>query len=104
MNRLQGIRSERDFFVSLNPMHEPRPDRVIAEMTYHHPVFDIGTMAAQQRLAEIHGLDRVWYTGSYFGYGFHEDALRASVQLAERFGIQASWRTAGQGGAVRAVR
>ncbi|MGB5585536.1 MAG: FAD-dependent oxidoreductase [Gammaproteobacteria bacterium] len=91
MNRLQGIRSEREFFVSLNPLREPRPDRLIAEMTYHHPVFDTGAMAAQQRLAEIQGLDRIWYTGSYFGYGFHEDALRASVELAEGFGIRAPW-------------
>ena len=104
MNRLRGIRSERNFFVSLNPLRDPRSDRLIAEMTYHHPVFDTGALSAQQRLAEIQGLDRVWYTGSYFGYGFHEDALRASVELAERFGIQAPRLSEGQGIAARAIQ
>jgi predicted NAD/FAD-binding protein len=56
-----------------------------------HPVFDRDAMSAQRRLSEIQGRDRIWYTGSYFGYGFHEDALRASVELAERFGVRAPW-------------
>ena len=60
-------------------------------MTYHHPVFDTDATAAQKRLPEIQGRDRIWYTGSYFGYGFHEDALRASVELAECFGVHAPW-------------
>lgn len=93
MNRLQGVQSTKDYFVSLNPLREPRPFRLVTEMTYHHPVFDTGAMQAQGRLPAIQGLDRVWYTGSYFGYGFHEDALRASVELAERFGVKVPWLT-----------
>jgi len=91
MNRLQGLKSDSNYFVSLNPLHEPRPESLVAEMTYHHPVFDTDAMKAQRRLPEIQGRDRIWYTGSYFGYGFHEDALRASVELAERFGVRAPW-------------
>jgi len=91
MNRLQGLSSDRDYFVSLNPLREPRPGSLIAEMTYHHPVFDREAMKMQERLPEIQGKDRIWYTGSYFGYGFHEDALRASVDLAGRFGVRAPW-------------
>ena len=91
MNRLQGLQSERNYFVSLNPLHEPRAEHLIAEMTYHHPVFDTDALNAQRRLPEIQGRDRVWYTGSYFGYGFHEDALRASVELAGHFDVRAPW-------------
>jgi len=91
MNRLQGLTSSKNYFVSLNPLREPRPESLFAEMTYHHPVFDTDAMAAQKRLPAIQGRDRIWYTGSYFGYGFHEDALRASVELAERFGARAPW-------------
>lgn len=91
MNRLQGLKSSNNYFVSLNPLHEPRPESLVAEMTYHHPVFDTDATAAQKRLPEIQGRDRIWYTGSYFGYGFHEDALRASVELAECFGVHAPW-------------
>jgi predicted NAD/FAD-binding protein len=91
MNRLQGLDSDKSYFVSLNPLQEPRAGSLIAEMTYQHPVFDTDAIHAQRRLTEIQGLDRIWYTGSYFGYGFHEDALRASVELAERFGVRAPW-------------
>jgi predicted NAD/FAD-binding protein len=91
MNRLQGIPGPTQFFVSLNPLVDPCPERLIAEMTYHHPVFDQAAMNAQDRLGELQGRDRVWYSGSYFGYGFHEDALRASVQVAEALGVQAPW-------------
>ena len=95
MNRLQGLKSDNNYFVSLNPLNEPRPESLVAEMTYHHPVFDTDAMKAQRRLPSIQGKDRIWYTGSYFGYGFHEDALRASVELAERFGVRAPWLSVG---------
>jgi len=104
MNRLQGLRSAKNYFVSLNPLQEPGAGSLISEMTYHHPVFDTGAMNAQRRLSEIQGRDRIWYTGSYFGYGFHEDALRASVELAERFGVRAPWLSFAESLAARAGR
>ena len=100
MNRLQDLKSEKDYFVSLNPLREPEQESVVAEMTYDHPVFDKDAMNAQERLSELQGRDRIWYTGSYFGYGFHEDALRASVDLVENFGVRAPWLS---GGASRAA-
>jgi predicted NAD/FAD-binding protein len=83
---------------------EPRPESLVAEMTYHHPVFDTDAVKAQTRLTEIQGRDRIWYTGSYFGYGFHEDAVRASVELAERFGVRAPWLSVGDSRAARGAR
>jgi predicted NAD/FAD-binding protein len=97
MNRLQGLAASRDYFVSLNPARDPRPGQLIAEMTYDHPVFDTGAIAAQRDLGSIQGTGGVWYAGSYFGYGFHEDALRSSVDLAARFGVRAPW-TVGEAG------
>jgi predicted NAD/FAD-binding protein len=104
MNRLQGLGTDKDFFVSLNPLQEPRAGRMLAEMTYHHPVFDTDAMNAQRRLSEIQGSDRIWYTGSYFGYGFHEDALRASVEVAERFGVRAPWLSVAKADTAQSVR
>ena len=83
MNRLQNLPQTPEVFVSLNPHHAPRADSVIAEMTYEHPVFDNGAMLAQQSLHKLQGEDRVWFCGSYFGYGFHEDAVRSSVQAVK---------------------
>jgi len=104
MNRLQGLETDKNYFVSLNPLQEPGEGSLIAEMTSDHPVFDAGAMAAQHRLSEIQGRDRIWYTGSYFGYGFHEDALRASVELAERFGVRAPWLSQIEPRSLKALR
>jgi len=91
MNRLQRLQAQNDYLVSLNPLKPPRDDRVIAHMIYQHPVFDEASMAAQPRLGELQGRDRIWFCGSYFGYGFHEDALRSSVQVARSLGASIPW-------------
>jgi uncharacterized protein len=56
-------------------------------------VFDSAALYAQKMLNEIQGQDRIWYCGSYFGYGFHEDALRSSIELAARLGVSEPWLT-----------
>ncbi|MCF7976463.1 MAG: FAD-dependent oxidoreductase [Chromatiaceae bacterium] len=93
MNRLQGLNTSKDYLVSLNPLRPPADEQVIAEMSYDHPVFDQAAMDAQPRLAELQGQDRIWYCGSYFGYGFHEDALASAVAMADRFGVDTSMLT-----------
>ncbi len=91
MNRLQGLDTERDYLVSLNPLREPDPAKVIAEMTYDHPVFDQPAMEAQRDLARLQGADRIYFCGSYFGFGFHEDALRSAVEVASHLDVDTSW-------------
>jgi predicted NAD/FAD-binding protein len=91
MNRLQGLPGDRQFFVSLNPLREPRPDAVVAELSYHHPVFDGEAMRAQGLLGQLQGRDRLWFCGSYAGYGFHEDALASAVAVARGLGVEAPW-------------
>ena len=93
MNRLQALDTERNYFVSLNPLTPPAPDEIIASMTYDHPVFDQAAMDAQKALSRLQGVGNVWYCGSYFGYGFHEDALRAAVDTASHLGADTGWLT-----------
>ena len=91
MNNLQELPTERHIFVSLNPVQPPRRDSVIAEISYEHPVFDSGAIAAQRRVGEIQGRDRLWFAGAYLGYGFHEDGLRSAVEVAASLGVSAPW-------------
>ena len=45
-------------------------------------------MATQPKLEAMNGARNTWFCGSYFGYGFHEDAVRSAVQVAKGFGIE----------------
>ncbi|MEW5755550.1 MAG: FAD-dependent oxidoreductase [Pseudomonadota bacterium] len=91
MNRLQGLPGDQQLFVSLNAITPPREDAVLREMVYDHPVFDQRAMTAQRQLTQIQGRNRIWYCGSYCGYGFHEDALRSAIAVAEQLGVTAPW-------------
>ena len=94
MNRLQSIDPRVPLFVTLNPLHEPDADKVITEYAYDHPSFDRKALAAQKDLPALQGVDRIWYCGSYFGYGFHEDAFTSGLNVARAFGISAPWDAA----------
>jgi len=91
MNRLQQLDTQRDVFVTLNPSREPAPHLTHGEFIYHHPQFDREMLDAQERLSNIQGFDRVWFGGSYCGYGFHEDGLQAGFAIAAALGAPAPW-------------
>jgi uncharacterized protein len=88
MNRLQGHPESEPVVVTLNPDHAEAPREVIATMTYLHPTYDAGSVAAQARLASLSS-DRLAFAGSYHGWGFHEDGCRSGVAAAEALG--ATW-------------
>jgi hypothetical protein len=90
MNNLQSLDAQ-DLFVTLNPFTEIDPARTIADLTYDHPVFDAETVTAQRALPEIQGRDRLWFCGSYCGYGFHEDGIGSAVAVCRRLGVEAPW-------------
>lgn len=93
MNRLQGIDPACPLFVTLNPLAEPDPATVHARFAYDHPVFDAAAVAMQERLPEIQGVRNTWFCGSYCGYGFHEDGLKAGIAIARSLGIDPPWAT-----------
>lgn len=89
MNRLQNLDTERPVLVTLNPLREPQG--IVAEYAYHHPVFDRAAVDAQRELPSIQGVARTWFAGSYCGHGFHEDGLKAGLEVAARLGAPAPW-------------
>lgn len=90
MNRLQNLPTQDNVFVSLNPPQTP--EKVIKVMDYHHPSYDRAALQAQQHLPTLNGQQRTWYCGSYFGYGFHEDALKAALQVVKGLGGTIPWQ------------
>ncbi len=95
MNRLQHLPTQRDYFVSLNPLREPRAECVFGEYNYDHPIFRTGALHAQHMLSRLQGDRQTWFCGAYFGNGFHEDAVSSAVAVAGAFGIGAPWRKRG---------
>ncbi len=89
MNLLQGLESPEPFVVTLNRSKDINPAKVLARMRYHHPVYTHASVAAQARRGEISGVNRTWYAGAYWGFGFHEDGLRSGVDVARGLGV--SW-------------
>lgn len=87
MNLLQGLSTEQHYCVSLNRSNPVREDAVIAQMVYRHPVYNFDSVKAQGELTSINGQRGTWFCGSYFGYGFHEDAVRSAVQVGKAFGV-----------------
>ena len=86
MNMLQSITSPADFCVTLN-----RPDiidqtKIIREFNYHHPVYAPEGPRAQKRRQEINGVNRTYFCGAYWGYGFHEDGVNSALAVCEHFG------------------
>lgn len=75
LNLLQGIRSERTYCVTLNADRRIDPRCVLGRFEYHHPIFNSGSRAAQQRHAELIDVNRTSFCGAYWRNGFHEDGV-----------------------------
>ncbi|MGL6289108.1 MAG: NAD(P)/FAD-dependent oxidoreductase [Silanimonas sp.] len=88
MNLLQGLESPEPFVVTLNRSAAIDPAKIIATMTYHHPVYTHASVAAQERRGELNGRRRTWFAGAYWGFGFHEDGMRAGVEAAAGLGVR----------------
>jgi len=86
MNRLQNIAGDTHYIVTLNPVQRPAAEYVIREQEYQHPVFTQNTWHAQQSLWSLQGENNTWFCGSYFGSGFHEDAVQSGLAVAEQLG------------------
>jgi len=96
MNALQGLKTPEPVCVTLNGEdYVDRvldPKRVLATMTYHHPVFTRAGIAAQARHREIDGTGNTYYCGAWWGNGFHEDGVVSALDALNHF--QADRQTA----------
>lgn len=97
MNRLQDIDQRYPVFVTLNPTREIAADKVVRSFDYTHPLFDRKAVETQQHLWRLQGRRHTYFAGSYFGAGFHEDALQAGLAAAEAVGgVRRPWQIEGE--------
>ena len=83
MNRLQSLRVDRDYCVTLNEEQRIDPRRVLRTIVYHHPVFSMSRLRAQNQHRELIDHDGISYCGAYWGNGFHEDGVNSALAVCD---------------------
>ena len=86
INRLQNLKSKKDYFVSLNEIDSL--EDVIERISYEHPQFNAEAIAAQSQRGLINGAKNTYFAGAYWRYGFHEDGLWSANTIAQEFGCE----------------
>ena len=84
LNQLQPLPFTQAVVVSLNPLHDIDPSTIHGEFEYAHPVFDLAAIRAQSQVPELQGQQHTYFAGAWMGYGFHEDGLKAGLDVAQR--------------------
>ena len=84
MNNLQNVSDRNDYFVSVNYAGQIDPSTVHWSMTYEHPVFTEKSIVAQKHLPSLNNNGPVYFCGSYYRNGFHEDALVSALDVVKR--------------------
>jgi len=85
LNQLQNLKTSQNYFLTLNPIQNIEQDKIIKRVIFTHPYFNLKNTLLQKDLKNLQGINRTWYCGSYFGYGFHEDGLKSALEVAKLF-------------------
>ena len=90
LNKLQPMRSTRDYFLTLNPQNSF--PQTVQEFAFAHPQFDQHAIRAQRELPSLQGKGGVYFAGAWSRYGFHEDGLLSAVKVADLMGVSPPWK------------
>ncbi len=88
MNSLQGLQTTHPYFVTLNDPNPIPDEHVIKNILYTHPHYTFDSLNTQADLPKLNGQQHTYFCGSYFGYGFHEDAVKSAVDVGRAFGLE----------------
>ena len=81
LNLLQNLKCKENIFLTLNPYFEIDSSKVIKKVKFTHPYFDQSALANQSKLKNLQNKRNILFCGSYFGYGFHEDGIKSSIEM-----------------------
>jgi len=84
LNKLQNLKTENNYFLTLNPFISIQDSKIIKKVEFTHPFYDMKTIDAQKKLSELQGINNSYFCGSYFGYGFHEDGLNSGIEVSKK--------------------
>ena len=81
LNLLQNLNISKNIFLTLNPYLKIPEEKIIRRVQFTHPYFDQKAINSQKDLHLIQNKKNILFCGSYFGYGFHEDGIKSSLDM-----------------------
>ena len=81
LNQLQNLKTDKNIFLTINPFVEIASDKVYHKIDFTHPYYDEKALQNQSNLKTIQNTNNTLFAGSYFGYGFHEDGIKSSIEM-----------------------
>ena len=81
INQLQNLKIDRNIFLTINPYKEIPADKIFKKVAFTHPYCDTEALLNQSRLCNIQNKKNILFCGSYFGYGFHEDGIKSTIEM-----------------------
>ena len=54
---------------------------ILQKVKFKHPYFDRNALDNQKKLKNLQNKGNILFCGSYFGYGFHEDGIKSSIEM-----------------------
>ena len=81
LNLLQNLNIDKDVFLTLNPFFEIDKKKILKKLNFTHPYYNHETLNFQKKLCKIQNRKNILFCGSYFGYGFHEDGIKSSLEM-----------------------
>jgi len=84
LNLLQNLKCEENIFLTLNPYFEIDKSKILKKVKFTHPYFDQNALDSQSELNNLQNKRNILFCGSYFGYGFHEDGIKSSIEMLKK--------------------
>ena len=81
LNLLQNLKIKRDIFLTINPFRKIPEDKIFKKVLFTHPYYNNDALSNQRNLSKIQNKKNTLFCGSYFGYGFHEDGIKSSIEM-----------------------
>ena len=81
LNILQNLKCDQNIFLTLNPSIEIPENKILKKVKFTHPYFNQTALDHQKKLDILQNKKNILFCGSYFGYGFHEDGIKSSIEM-----------------------
>ena len=85
LNMLQNLKTNKNIFLTLNPFINIPENKILKKIKFTHPYYDQDALINQKKIHLLQNKKNILFCGSYFGYGFHEDGIKSSIEMIKKF-------------------